>query len=270
MQKALSPEFRTKEALHNKIIIACYRPSPTVPGLIRDLRSGIEIFSKHLPTSDVLLQQNNNSVSCHDGTYLTDRRYHNEKRSDNRSFIRRNDPESKKCWICKNEGCWSGKNPKTEREEYKRKLFSKLNKTAERYISEFEGEHENIGSDNDFDMQAICEELDKTNLDNYLDSDLFLSNAGNITTEVGKGILTTLADNSMCHLINSCAEQQVDVESSTFLSRYSSEIFRGILIDSGAAAYSTASYQQYEALQKVFGSTPIIINNNSKINARLR
>ncbi|RKF64111.1 hypothetical protein OnM2_021121, partial [Erysiphe neolycopersici] len=51
MQKTLSPEFRTDEALHNKIIsackcieackMACYRPSPTVPGLIRDLRSGI-------------------------------------------------------------------------------------------------------------------------------------------------------------------------------------------------------------------------------------
>ncbi|RKF64201.1 putative glycosyl [Golovinomyces cichoracearum] len=223
MQKALSTEFRTEEALQNKIIIACkdveackitcYRPSPTVPGLIRDLRSGIEIFSKPLPTSDVLLQQNNNSILV-----MT------EHISQIVDIITRRDPITTVLYVEMNR-------------KVKSAGFAKFKGAAEGYISEFEGEHENIESDNDFDMQAICEELDKTTQDNYLDSDLVLSNAGNITTEVGKGILATLADNSMYHLINSCTEQQVDVESSTFLSRYSSEIFRGILIDSRAAAY---------------------------------
>ncbi|POS88122.1 hypothetical protein EPUL_001220 [Erysiphe pulchra] len=236
MQKAQSSEFQTDEALHNKLItackdveackIACYRPSPTVPGLIRDLRSGIEIFNRSLPTSHLLLQQNTSLAFDEDETFLTDRRYDNNIKPSNYGLVKRNDYKSKKCWICKLEGCWSGKHPKSEREEHSIFFNNKLHNKAERYISEYEGEHEVKESDDDMDMQAICNELDIVIQDKYPDSELFLSNAGNITPEIG------------------------------------------IFIDFGAAAYSTAVYQQYKAFQQVFGNTPLIISSKNKIKVR--
>ncbi|POS85838.1 hypothetical protein EPUL_005225 [Erysiphe pulchra] len=147
MQKALSSEFRTEKALHNKIItackdvkackIACHRPSPTVQGLIRDLLSGIEIFNRLLPTSNLLLQQNTSLASDEDGTFLIDRRYYNNRMPRNYGLVKRNDHKSK-----------------NEREEHRRIFLNKSNNKAELYISEYEGEHEVKESDDDMDMQA--------------------------------------------------------------------------------------------------------------------
>ncbi|RKF83292.1 putative glycosyl [Golovinomyces cichoracearum] len=82
LQKSLSPEFRTDATLHDKIIsacinieackMACYSPSPTVTGLTYDLKSGIEIFNKSLPSSSVLLAQST-SQSINQNTFFTDR-----------------------------------------------------------------------------------------------------------------------------------------------------------------------------------------------------
>ncbi|RKF83914.1 putative glycosyl [Golovinomyces cichoracearum] len=169
MQKTLSPEFRTNEALYSKIItackcveackMACYRPSPTVPGLIRDLRSRIEVFDKPLPKSVISShhQQRDPTLTI-DNTYFTDRKYHGGSNAKTHSFKPGQRPKINRCWICK-EGCWSGKHPRSERDENNRKFLNNLNRRAEQYISEFEGEHE-IEFEDDVEMQALFEELD--------------------------------------------------------------------------------------------------------------
>ncbi|RKF83290.1 hypothetical protein GcM3_015046, partial [Golovinomyces cichoracearum] len=109
--------------------------------------------------------------------------------------------------------------------------------------------------------------IDQINEDNRQDVDLFLSNAGNISSSVGKEILINLARLSINHLVNANADDFYP-EKSSFISRYSSETFRGILNDSGAATFSTAGYQQYKAYQNVFGTTPLITNQESKIRVK--
>ncbi|KAI1001275.1 hypothetical protein K3495_g6924 [Podosphaera aphanis] len=86
-----------------------------------------------------------------------------------------------------------------------------------------------------------------------------------ITAEVRRNILAGLAENSINHPINVNSKVDIDDEPSSFLSRYSSETFRGILIDSGAADFSTAGYQQYKAFQQAFGKAPLITDNKIKV-----
>ncbi|KAI1001274.1 hypothetical protein K3495_g6925 [Podosphaera aphanis] len=160
---------RTDEALHSKIITACkcvevckmvcYRPSPTVPGPIRDLRSGIQVFNKPLPKSDISSHQQQRDPTLNiDNAYFTDRKYHDGSNAKTYSFKPGQGPRIKRCWICKEE-CRSGEHPRSEIDENKRKLLNNLNKKAEQYISEFEGEHEEIEFENDVEMQALFEEL---------------------------------------------------------------------------------------------------------------
>ncbi|RKF57595.1 hypothetical protein GcM3_187033 [Golovinomyces cichoracearum] len=157
LQKSLSPEFRTDATLHDKIIsacinieackMACYRPSPTVPGLIHDLKSGIEIFNKSLPSSSVLLAQST-SQSINQNKFFTDRKYHNWNENNKRlSGNLANKSVRKRCWICKKKGCWSEKHPKSVRDEHRRNFSLKLEKSAERYITDMEGKHDDYESD---------------------------------------------------------------------------------------------------------------------------
>ncbi|RKF54364.1 putative glycosyl [Golovinomyces cichoracearum] len=208
LQKSLSPEFRTDATLHDEII------------------------------SSVLLAQST-SQSINQNTIFTDRKYHNwNEDNKNLSGNLANKSVRKRCWICKKEGCCSDKHPKSVRDEHRRKFFSKLEKGAERYITDIEGKHDDYESD-EIDIQALCEEIDQIDENNCQDVDLFLSNAGNITSSVGKEILINLARLSINHLVNTNADDFYP-EKSSFISRYSSETFRGILIDSGAATFSTA------------------------------
>ncbi|KAI6246831.1 hypothetical protein HI914_04713 [Erysiphe necator] len=59
IQRTLSNEWQSEVVMHHKIISACkdikackmecYRPSPSVSGLILDLWSGVDIYNKSLP-----------------------------------------------------------------------------------------------------------------------------------------------------------------------------------------------------------------------------
>lgn len=104
----------------------------------------------------MLLQQNTSLPSNEDKIFLTDRRYHNDRKPSNYSLGKKNDLKSKKCWVCKLEGCSSGKQLKSEMEEYRRSFFNKINMRAGRYISEYEGEHDVKESDDDMEMQEYA------------------------------------------------------------------------------------------------------------------
>ncbi|RKF81203.1 hypothetical protein GcC1_028037, partial [Golovinomyces cichoracearum] len=123
-----------------------------------------------------------------------------------------------------------------------------------------------------------CEGQDPNNLDTELidhfdhfslkdnESETFLTACGKMTESNAFKTAHQLSQKSTKHAITRTVTQfklEADNRISTLESRYDSSIFYGILIDTGAAGYSTAGYKQYQAFITAFRPYPI--NTSEKI-----
>ncbi|RKF57589.1 hypothetical protein GcM3_187039, partial [Golovinomyces cichoracearum] len=140
LQKSLSPEFKTDATLHDIIISACinieackmecYRPSPIVSGLIHDLKSGIKIFNKSLPSSSVLLAQSTSQL-INQNTFFTNHAGYAKRKDDRMTNTL-----------------------KALEMNIEEIFFSKLEKGADGYITNIEVKHDDYKSD-EIDLQAL-------------------------------------------------------------------------------------------------------------------
>ncbi|KHJ30686.1 putative glycosyl [Erysiphe necator] len=120
LQLRLAPIYHTQKALRDKIMyacrsipefcLACFSPIPILEGVCNQLRSSI-LIAIELPRKPFINQKSNLLVY-----FFTDRRYHGVKNNSG-SFKYSNQQEKpKKCFVCKQPGCWSSKHSKHERE----------------------------------------------------------------------------------------------------------------------------------------------------------
>ena len=225
-----------------------------------------------------------------DHTYYTGRRYYQRYgRRDGREprqgsnqgktvrFANRNRGASGRCFVCKKEGCWSTNHSKleveTSRNGFRNKHMGRYNTKGQRfeerlnqYIAAYEGDETDDSEYEELDeiFGDLTLDTGSTDLPYNPDSNTYFTNS--ISEEGASLIVKNLADRSMIHVLtNTVPANPVDQPAETFnastVSRYSSNRFQGIMIDTGAAKRSTAGYGQFQALQR---DTGIQIDQSTK------
>lgn len=298
LQHGLDPSLRTDVFIHNKIITACqevpacqyacYKPSPTIAGLLNDLRSSIVTWEK------------SHKEQLETSAFYTDRRYYkrpgsrpsNSNYRDRRRLIPRprssNNTRTKRCFVCGKEGCMSFNHTKKEREEskakFKQRFTQRFDSRFHQYLTEFEGVEgtEVEGDDEEDDVFDEFEALMVT-VEGHEDeqppqplqgdSTAYITCAGTMTSNDAAQVSVALADHSFGHFFtkeagdNSTSSTDNDpfayTSTATRSNRYTSTTFYGVMIDSGASKKSTAGYSQYIAYQET-QDTPAAMDLSTK------
>ncbi|RKF64337.1 hypothetical protein GcM3_133029, partial [Golovinomyces cichoracearum] len=184
MQHGLDINLRNDAFIHNKIVTACEnqsafktvceRPSPTLAGLLSDLRSAAAVHDRI-----------NNITINESSTLFTDRRYHqgqqrypfnrenNMKQFQFKSSIsgKSGIKPGKRCIVCKKEGCWSTKHSQKEKDEAFENLKLKMKNSVEDRFSQYCLEIEGIppiiehGTESQFDMDYNDSQISEFVLD---------------------------------------------------------------------------------------------------------
>ena len=290
IQRGLSKEYQYEHNLRDQVISACrgveecnlalYKPANTFEGVCAELRSAIgTAMRSRNPTSSFNTQDDDNEYSQHwtDRTYggrgrRYDRGYsqrrggfrgyggnnqRNQERENFRGGYRGNHGESrqKKCYVCGQLGCWSSKHSVEERQQ----AYSKFRQYAQHtvdyeitpqfyqsFLAQFEGVEGISDNDSLGDVEQCLMEME-------IEPENYLTELGEIN---GIRTVAILNDQSTLHaiirkdLFNEPADP-IKTSAFTFDNRYSSDIFQGIMPDSGAAGVSTAGNPQFLALQKL-------------------
>ncbi|EED22562.1 conserved hypothetical protein [Talaromyces stipitatus ATCC 10500] len=258
-QRALGPHYMSPEHLVSAIIRACQgspemsevlsEPTTKFETLVSRLRARAAIMQKKEAAGQYLAESNNVP-----STHFTDRKYvgktsrgnrpppqrswRRQNRQDNGSRQRRDG----RCWICNKPDCRSYNHSEKERSEARerfdryRHAEGKANasdKTYRAFLMDFEAGY-NITSDSEDEEEADDNDEDEATA-------YFM---------VGQ-----LQDQAFLHWITGEETEQDNpptIASQFVIDRHDSEIFHGILPDTGAARVSTVGRRQLTALQKIY------------------
>lgn len=289
LQHQIAPALRGIEFFHNKLVMACQgvpacriaisKPSADFGELVGDLQSSIAAYDKEMNQSSTYLTDES-------AAWFTDRKFH--RRNDYQSRDRHDRPPrqpyqrfrssrpKRQCYVCHKEDCRSWNHSEEERERSKAKYKSrftndstrKFNDRFKQYVTECEG-----GEDDDFeraikDMAALTVDISDsepdtekpagpTNDTNYFTSfgELSFYNASSTAMELANRAFAhamTAADSSD---LSTPSLRSPDVDPFMYTakttSRYTSTVFMGLMVDTGASRRSTAGYNQFQALQKL-------------------
>ena len=278
LQRSLDPSMQVDPFIHNKLVtacetlpacfIVCFRPPPTVAELVGELKSAIITYNKSHPTKNE--------------TFFTDRRFHkfpDQKRTNYQTHGR----NTKKCYVCGKEGCFSTKHSREDQEESKKQWRERWKersaKRFDQYLTEYEGLDEKEDSGLDEAMKGLTFD------DSDGDHASFITTFGNIDNP--KELTQTLANNSFEHFLTGAIANTQDSPKEDFMTpsvtvqsycmknsqdsflvnlqtssvtvqrycatdRYNPSRFHGIVIDTGASRFSTAGKGQYEAYKATF------------------
>ena len=292
----LPSEMRNDTYFHHKLIEATRThpacdwatatPSPTVEGLIQNLRTNVASYEDK--------QQLRNDTSNAADTFYTDRRYHNHARDrspyrNRRTQRFRTVRKDQRCYVCHKKGCYSTKHSQEERDEAKQRHHDRMNR-QDQYLTECE-DGDNLSND-----LSDAEDIFDTGFDDAIEGDVstalfYESFFTSDESEHAKSIASHLSNRVTGHYIGTIPtsgeycdpiggsmsaparvevaanqNQEMDqmdqmdktekIDTAPFTAfvlqdRYSQETFQGILIDSGAANFSTAGYSQYLAFKKI-------------------
>ena len=216
LQHGLDGALRTDEFLHNKLITACqelepckyacYKPANTLAGLINDLRSSISTYEASNPpdnTQAFITDPQNPQIDS--DAYFTDRRYRQRyshrpipirnSRSNSRTNAYPHRQNSRRCYICRKEGCWSTRHTQEERDKYKKRLDNRITQ----FLQDYEGED---GEDEPLDesIEALIIDFDSDTQEQE-SLKVFLTTFGSFTDDQAFNITTVLADRSFLHSI---------------------------------------------------------------------
>ncbi|KAI0993133.1 hypothetical protein K3495_g15051, partial [Podosphaera aphanis] len=288
-QMMLQSNFQDDATLQNKLILACQAhpacsigcsiPASSSIGLINNLRLSISNYlAVHKsPEQNQFLLQSDISSGLNNEQYIIDRKYHSNRQSRNSTSHSsqkfKQDGQTKRCFICKKNGCWSTRHSKEERERAKSNFREKYNRAADRrytqYVAEFEGTDEE--EFNEEEIEALISDLERAEPN---DNDTFLTEVGEIDHVVAHSLVSKLADRSASHaLLKSndnieylSSEESLVAEPQQVNCRYGPEKFHGIMIDTGAAGKSTAGYNQFLAYNQLFTDTRIDTDYQGAVN----
>ena len=236
-------------------------PPADLGELINKLQSSITSYEKEQDTAP--------------GAFYTDRRYHSRNRPNRQyqgrqySFNPSPGRQRKTCYVCKKEGCRSWKHSEHEQEESKARFrsrnlskFTKFNTSApnfekrfdrayRQYITEFEADSDKE-SDGDlgdtFEAMLMDDEPDKGSA-----ITTFFTSVDDSTLTVASGVFLTelLANRSCIHQLTTetliePSEIEPQVADSLIAggdtSRYNSDCFYGVIIDTSASKFSIARH----------------------------
>ena len=242
-QRALGPEFRGEQQLIAAVHRACrfvpqlqhalFEPATRFEDLASKLRASIGTHEVMKGANQYMVNEN----SSDDEIYYVDRKYH---RNDKGSRYNPKQPKTwkRKCWICKEVGCWSTKHPEHERKEARTQWKAKKGSSKSSYstfLADYEG-LEDSGSDSDDDDEETPDSSDEQ----------FLTAAYLSNQSFQHRVATLLLPD----------ETKPQSDTVFVLDRYKKVIFQGIMPDTGAARVSTAGRGQYQALIKEHPEQP--------------
>ena len=278
VQKGLPTEQRSEIALRDQLLSACqgikecelalYKPANTFEKLCDELRSAIGTAQRMTRTSSQFIGE----LEEQEEQFWTDRTYgRNKDKHPSRPKFRKpshrpashpNEFRSKRCFICKKMGCWSTKHTPEERKRNYERFRNRSGNKSKEYLQQFLYEFEGIQTDeydedpeNDQDVGALITEFDQSGSeseDTEEPEQFFASFMGCDIN--GPDTIAVLHDNITVHqFVKADPKDNQDMHSvfASNVHRYSSEVFHGILPDSGAASISTAGHSQFRALQKI-------------------
>ncbi|KAI0998723.1 hypothetical protein K3495_g9476 [Podosphaera aphanis] len=263
-QAIFRPELQTDAIIRDKLYRACrdvqgcnmalFKRSSTFQGASEDIRNSHAIYSRAEIKKTFVASANSSEYS---ENFNMDRKYKGKSSRYSDQVKTSNKPTTtKKCFICKRFGCWSTNHSDDERNQAYRKFKSEKwdESKVRQYVIEFEG----LDPDASKDYEQFINEIEY-DMDDYPDSTI--NNLSKIyVTDLfgdldGTHVIQELERQSTIHIFQNsyqfAPDESPTMEVSTFLSdRYSSGIFMGIMIDTGAANCSTAGYEKFTALQK--------------------
>src|SRR5450432_1013966 len=264
--------------LTNKLVMACQgipacrsaltNPSEDLASLVNNLQSAIVVWEKE------------NSVSQ---TFFTDRRYYRNERSSMPNRDSRDSSTSSfrtgskstsspkaKCYVCQKEGCRSWKHSPDEKAKAKEAFKSKFSDWTKgrynrfesriedrfrQYIAECEDSDDSEGLDDALD--ALCKE-EALDMNASVETDTtYITTLGSFTSDNANLMSSELADRAFSYIAivtenvlptGTTLATKLDIDSITYNSttklQYGPTTFQGIIIDTGAAKRSIASYGQ--------------------------
>ncbi len=251
IQRGLDYEFQSDTALRNKIVTSCsnvpactvaiLQHTPTIAGLINNIYAAIESNEEAIKAEK--------SEPLGPATYFTDRKYHTNRppnySSKSSPFSPSNNSFRKKqCYVCGKTGCWSSKHTNKERQESRNKFAKRfsgsIDKRYDSYVQEYEGPKDETTED----FEALTLDIEDSELE---EAENFVTAISTVTSNEAQARYLELSGQSTYHVLTKC---------SSFLatSRYTSEQFHGLMLDTGAARTSTAGYGQAEAYMKEFNA----------------
>jgi hypothetical protein len=273
---------------------ACCKPAENIPGLIEELETFITTYE--------IQQKNDNNI------LFTDRHYYRQtppypisKQTPSRNppsqetsygqTIFRRPPgrqtiSKKRCFVCRNEGCWSSNHSKEEQEESKRRYRSKIlqhyDRNTRQYITGYEGtEQEEETYDNEFEEETLDDTIQTLMTDSESlppieeQSEQFFTSLGKVQNESAMEIVAKLADRAFTHALTGAKpstkteatkgvispwtatglttpEAPESITSYIATTRYTPNKFYGVVINTGASQKSTAGYNQFLAYGKTY------------------
>lgn len=235
IQVCLPMEYRNDTIFKNKLLnavkdvescrLAYQKPAPSLQGIISDLHASIATASS--------------ANTLEPTAFYIDRKYH-----------KRNKGSDKICYVCKQKGCWSTNHTTKERLE-----ALKRNKTVRQFLTDVSTEDqsdqqnsEEMALDEIENITAHIIDIDSQSLNNeplrYI-QDFDNENCPGQVSTFTSNMTNSITIHALTGNILQC-------------SRYNSDKFHGILVDTGAARGSTSSESQYVAYCQHVGQKPQI------------
>ena len=216
-----------------------------------------------------------------------DRRFHRQPKPNRYNQPSR--PQRRpRCFICKKEGCWSSHHSAKEQEDSKARfrarnqgrlntraphLARNFDKTFRQYLATYEGNDDSEDEALEDTCQALTVDTNDLTLALDPDFDDFEKVETqeiayvHITDGISRELVANLANRATVHSLTAThtvtatpidltrpagkinTTIPMDAFTASNFSRYSSDQFYGIMIDTGASKHSTAGYRQFQALQ---------------------
>lgn len=261
-QAVLRPELRTDAVIRDKLYAACRKiPECNFALMVRhpDFESASESLRNSLAiTAETSALQGGfvtSSGSKHDNVNpqkclhcMTERKFEGKTKRFNTGST----PTDKKCFVCGKIGCWSTRHTSAERQKSREKFKSTPKEKLDQYVVMIEG----LDTNYDADFEAFCNEIDIEEQEQA---------SASITTTAwvsegygnpeGSELFEQLERQATIHAFSATykfSEPLTKGPLGAYLAgRYSSEVFIGIMIDTGAANKSTAGLSQLKALQRL-------------------
>ena len=174
-----------------------------------------------------------------------------------------NTHRSKRCFVCKQEGCWSTKHTLEEREAEKKRYRDRLPpermKSINQYIAEYEGFEPDEDERDDFESFVQEFEHAEAFTTSPIETEEFMASVVNNLNDAATKYTVTKE-------IAVATDNQDPFSYTTSavpINRYDSDIFRGILIDTGAAKISTGGHGQFKAYVKCVDSDAVMDTNTA-------
>ncbi|KDN62827.1 putative conserved hypothetical protein [Colletotrichum sublineola] len=253
--------------------LALFNPAPTFASVYSQLRSTVsnaaeikqqqQHIPRQYPTDTDRTYNSQHGRHRYNPSNHNNRDYANNgpQRPFNRDQRQRN-TSSKKCYVCGKPGCWSTKHSKDERQQSYRRYKDQYPtegsiEAFQQFVADFKG-YKPFESDNKNDNHA--------DHNNKLSTTFFTSTTFfNSTAVDSPSVFSKLRNQATTHFITKedlQGDQDKDAQPTadifTINNQYSATTFQGIMPDSGATEHSTAGYQQYLALHKLFrGDLPL-------------